>query len=41
MLPSFPHLPAWGDPWVLWVSLTYPAFYFALSAWLDVRDRRR
>jgi phosphatidylcholine synthase len=40
MLPSFPELPAWGDPWVLWVSLVYPAFYFALSAWLDVQDRR-
>jgi len=40
MLPAFPELPAWGDPWVLWVSLAYPVFYFALSAWLDIEDRR-
>jgi phosphatidylcholine synthase len=40
MLPTFPLLPAWGDPWLLWVSLVYPAFYFGLSAWLDLKARR-
>ena len=40
MLPAFPQIPAWGDPWILWLSLVYPAFYFALSGWLDWRDRR-
>jgi phosphatidylcholine synthase len=41
MLPSFPTLPAWGDPWILWVSLLYPAFYFGLSGWLDKEDRAK
>jgi hypothetical protein len=27
-------------PWLMWVSLIYPAFYVALSAWLDVRARQ-
>jgi phosphatidylcholine synthase len=35
MLTRYPHVPAW----VTWVSLIYPAFYLALSAWLDVRSR--
>jgi phosphatidylcholine synthase len=26
--------------WLMWVSLVYPAFYIALSAWLDVRSRQ-
>jgi len=26
--------------WLMWVSLVYPAFYIALSAWLDVKSRR-
>jgi phosphatidylcholine synthase len=39
MLPSFPYLPSWGGPWLLWVSLIYPAGYFGLSAYLDVDDR--
>ena len=40
MLPSFPQVPAWGDPWILWLSFLYPAFYFGLSGWLDWQDRR-
>ena len=39
MLPTFPMLPAWAGPWLFWLSLAYPAFYFGLSAWLDWRDR--
>jgi phosphatidylcholine synthase len=27
--------------WVMWASLIYPAFYVALSVWLDVRSRRQ
>jgi phosphatidylcholine synthase len=26
--------------WVMWVSLIYPAFYMALSVWLDLRARQ-
>jgi phosphatidylcholine synthase len=26
--------------WLMWLSLIYPAFYIALSAWLDVRSRQ-
>lgn len=40
LLPTFPSLPAWGEPWILWVSLLYPAFYFVLSGWLDWNARR-
>jgi phosphatidylcholine synthase len=40
LLPTFPQLPAWGDPWILWVSFLYPAFYVVLSGWLDWADRR-
>ena len=37
MLPTFPDVPAWGEGWLLAVSLVYPAFYFVLSGWLDRR----
>ena len=33
---DYPNPPAW----LMWVSLIYPAFYVALSAWLDVRSRQ-
>jgi phosphatidylcholine synthase len=33
-------LPETGGPWT-YVSLLFPAYYFALSAYLDVRSRRR
>jgi phosphatidylcholine synthase len=36
MLARYPDVPVW----LMWVSLIYPAFYLALSAWLDVRARR-
>ena len=39
ILPAFPMLPAWAGPWLFWLSLVYPAFYFGLSGWLDWRDR--
>lgn len=39
MLPTFPNLPAWGDPWLLWASFVYPAFYFGLSFYLDWQER--
>ena len=26
--------------WLMWVSLSYPAFYVGLSAWLDIRSRQ-
>ncbi|MFW6031933.1 MAG: CDP-alcohol phosphatidyltransferase family protein [Phycisphaeraceae bacterium] len=36
MLPFYPdHVPGWG----VWLSLSYPAFYVALSIHLDLRDR--
>jgi phosphatidylcholine synthase len=34
-LPWYPAVPPWGRGWLLPVSLVYPAFYFALSTWLD------
>lgn len=37
MLPWYPDVPAW----VMWVSLVYPVFYWGLSVYLDVKDRRR
>lgn len=40
MLPAYPSWPAWGGAWVFWVSLIYPAFYFGLSGYLDLEDRR-
>jgi len=40
MLPTFPELPSWGDPWLLWASLVYPVFYFGLSFYLDWAGRR-
>jgi len=40
MLPTFPALPTWGDPWLLWASLVYPVFYFGLSFYLDWAGRR-
>ena len=36
MLPSYPHAPAW----LMWLSLTYPAFYIGLSIYLDLLDRQ-
>jgi hypothetical protein len=33
---DYPAPPAW----LMWVSLVYPAFYIALSVWLDVRARQ-
>ena len=35
MLPAYPRVPGW----LLWASLVYPAFYAALSVWLDARGR--
>lgn len=31
MLPTYPDIPAWGDPWLLFVSLLYPLFYLGAS----------
>ena len=31
MLPTYPNIPAWGDPWLLPLSLLYPLFYAVLS----------
>jgi phosphatidylcholine synthase len=36
MWTDYPNPPAW----VMYVSLIYPAFYVALSVWLDVRSRQ-
>jgi phosphatidylcholine synthase len=36
MIWQYPHVLAW----LMWVSLIYPAFYMALSAWLDMQSRR-
>ena len=36
MLPNYHDTPAW----LMWVSLIYPAFYFAVSVYLDVQQRR-
>ncbi|MEA2710481.1 MAG: phosphatidylcholine synthase [Phycisphaerales bacterium] len=36
MWMSYPTPPAW----LMWASLIYPAFYIALSAWLDVKSRQ-
>ena len=35
MWKDYPTPPAW----LMWVSLIYPAFYIALSVWLDVKSR--
>ena len=42
LVPSpYPQLPGWGGTWwLMGLSLGYPAFYFALSFYLDVQDRR-
>lgn len=37
MLPSYPRVP----PWLMWISLAYPAFYTAASVHLDLAARRR
>lgn len=34
-LPFYPDLPEW----YMWASLSYPAFYLALSIYLDIQDR--
>ena len=31
MLPTYPDLPVWGDPWLFYLSLVYPLFYGVLS----------
>jgi phosphatidylcholine synthase len=36
MWKDYPTPPAW----LMWISLIYPAFYIALSAWLDIRARQ-
>ena len=36
MWAKYPAPPAW----VMWVSLIYPAFYIALSVWLDMKARQ-
>jgi phosphatidylcholine synthase len=37
LLPRFPALP----PWLVWVSLVYPALYTGLSVYLDLMTRNR
>jgi phosphatidylcholine synthase len=37
MIPNYPAAP----PWLIAVSMLYPAFYVVLSLYLDVRERRR
>jgi len=39
MLMTYPNLPGWATGWLLPLSLGYPAFYFGLSFYLDVRSR--
>lgn len=34
ILPTFPHLPAWGDDWLFAVSLVYPVGYVGASGWM-------
>lgn len=41
VLPTYPAVPDWAAGWLVPVSLLYPAFYFGLSLFLDVQDRRR
>ena len=36
MIWWLPTVPAW----LLWTSLIYPIYYFALSLWLNLRPRR-